>query len=46
LSDYGFQNHPLRKDFPITGFLEVYCQEIDKTIVYKPIGLMQNLRVQ
>ena len=44
LTDFGFDGHPLRKDFPLTGFSEVsYDEESDK-VVYKPVELMQTFR--
>jgi NADH/F420H2 dehydrogenase subunit C len=45
LTDYGFEGHPLRKDFPLTGFLEVYYNEVKKRIVYEPINLAQEYRL-
>jgi len=45
LTDYGFQGHPLRKDFPLTGFLEVYFDDSSKQIVYEPVGLAQEYRI-
>ncbi|KAN0016439.1 hypothetical protein ACTFIU_006406 [Dictyostelium citrinum] len=44
LTDYGFVGYPLKKDFPITGYLEVYYDVADKKIIYKPIELMQEYR--
>jgi NADH-quinone oxidoreductase subunit C len=44
LTDYGFVGYPLKKDFPITGYLEVYYDVNDKKIIYKPIELMQEYR--
>jgi len=41
LTDYGFDGHPLRKDFPVTGFLEVYYDDEKKRIVYLPLSLGQ-----
>ena len=45
LTDYGFEGYPLRKDFPLSGFLEVYYSEIKKRIVYEPINLTQQYRL-
>jgi len=45
LTDYGFEGFPLRKDFPITGFLEVRYDESEKRIVYEPVELMQEYRL-
>jgi len=44
LTDYGFDGHPLRKDFPITGFVEVRYDEERKRVVYEPVKLMQEYR--
>lgn len=44
LTDYGFEGHPLRKDFPLTGFLEVYYSELQKQVVYKPVNLSQQYK--
>ena len=44
LTDYGFEGHPLRKDFPLTGFIEVRYNETKKRIVYEPILLAQKYR--
>ena len=44
LTDYGFQGHPLRKDFPLTGFNEVRYSEKEKKVVYEPVKLEQNYR--
>jgi len=44
LTDYGFQGHPLRKDFPLTGFVEVRYDEDAKRVVYEPVELMQDFR--
>ena len=44
LSDYGFEGHPLRKDFPLTGFIEVrYCEQ-KKRVVYEKISISQEAR--
>lgn len=44
LTDYGFEGHPLRKDFPLTGFNEVRYDETRKAVVYEPVNLQQNFR--
>ena len=44
LTDYGFDGHPLRKDFPTTGFVEVRYDEERKRVVYEPVKLMQEYR--
>ena len=44
LTDYGFQGHPLRKDFPLSGHNEVRYSEDDKKVVYEPVKLEQNYR--
>lgn len=44
LTDYGFDGHPLRKDFPITGFVEVRYDEERKRVVYEPVKLTQEYR--
>ena len=44
LTDYGFEGHPLRKDFPLTGFVEVrYDNEVNR-VVYEPVELRQEFR--
>lgn len=45
LTDYGFSSHPLRKDFPLTGFREVRYDDKTKTIISEPIELPQSLRL-
>jgi NADH-quinone oxidoreductase subunit C len=45
LTDYGFANHPLRKDFPLTGFIETYYNEEQKRLTYEPVYLAQDYRV-
>jgi NADH-quinone oxidoreductase subunit C len=45
LTDYGFKGHPLRKDFPLTGFLEIYYNDEEKKIIYEPVELAQEFRV-
>ena len=44
LVDYNFKGHPLRKDFPLTGFNEVRYSEKEKKVVYEPVKLEQNYR--
>jgi NADH:ubiquinone oxidoreductase subunit C len=44
LTDYGFLGHPLRKDFPLVGFVETFYNDSNKLIVYKPIKLTQDFR--
>lgn len=44
LTDYGFQGHPFRKDFPLTGHVELRYSEEDKRVVYEPVELAQDLR--
>ena len=41
LTDYGFQGHPLRKDFPLTGYVEVRYDDAQKRVVYEPVKLTQ-----
>lgn len=45
LTDYGFEGHPLRKDFPISGYVEVKYDENKKRIVVEPLGLSQDFRL-
>ena len=45
LTDYGFIGFPLRKDFPLSGYLEVYYNELKKRVVYEPIQLSQKYRL-
>jgi NADH-quinone oxidoreductase subunit C len=45
LTDYGFEGHPLRKDFPLTGFVEVRYDDALKRVVYEPVHLTQEFRV-
>ena len=45
LTDYGFQGHPLRKDFPLSGYLEVRYDYSKKRVVYEPIQLAQEFRL-
>ncbi|RWX78840.1 NADH-quinone oxidoreductase subunit C [Neorhizobium lilium] len=44
LTDYGFEGHPLRKDFPLTGFVEVRYDDSAKRVVYEPVELRQEFR--
>jgi NADH-quinone oxidoreductase subunit C len=44
LTDYGFRGHPLRKDFPTTGYTEVRYDEVQKRVVYEPVKLPQEYR--
>ncbi len=45
LTDYGFRGHPLRKDFPTTGYTEVRYDEVTKRVVYEPVKLVQEYRL-
>lgn len=45
LTDYGFEGHPLRKDFPLTGYKEVYYDEKEQKVLYKPVELAQEFRL-
>lgn len=45
LTDYGFDGHPQRKDFPLTGFVELRYDETQKRVVYEPVTLQQDFRV-
>jgi len=44
LTDYGFEGHPLRKDFPLTGYVEVRYDDEQKRVVYEPVRLTQDFR--
>ena len=44
LTDYGFEGHPLRKDFPQTGYVELRYSEAEKRVVYEPVSLPQDFR--
>jgi NADH-quinone oxidoreductase subunit C len=44
LTDYGFEGHPLRKDFPLTGFVEVRYDQDEARVVYEPVKLTQEFR--
>jgi len=45
LTDYGFEGHPLRKDFPLTGYVELRYDEEQRRVVYEPVKLTQDFRV-
>jgi NADH-quinone oxidoreductase subunit C len=44
LTDYGFEGHPMRKDFPLTGHVEVRYDDEQKRVVYEPVTLVQDFR--
>ena len=44
LTDYGFEGHPMRKDFPVSGYVEVRWDEAEKRVVYEPVKLPQEFR--
>ena len=44
LTDYGFEGHPFRKDFPLTGYTEVRYDEAEKRVIYEPVSLRQEFR--
>jgi NADH-quinone oxidoreductase subunit C len=44
LTDYGFEGHPFRKDFPLTGYVEVRYDEAQKRVIYEPVKLTQEFR--
>ena len=44
LTDYGFEGHPLRKDFPLTGYVEMRYDDEEKRVVYEPVSLTQEFR--
>ncbi len=44
LTDYGFEGHPFRKDFPLTGYVEVRYDEAQKRVIYEPVRLVQEFR--
>jgi NADH-quinone oxidoreductase subunit C len=44
LTDYGFQGHPQRKDFPLTGYVELRYSEVEKRVIYEPVSLPQDFR--
>jgi NADH-quinone oxidoreductase subunit C len=45
LTDYGFKGHPLRKDFPLTGFFEIFYNDVIKSIVFSSVLLTQDYRI-
>jgi len=45
LTDYGFEGHPLRKDFPLTGYVEVRYDDSQKRVIYESVEMMQEYRV-
>lgn len=44
LTDYGFEGHPLRKDFPLTGYVEIRYDDEQKRVIYEPVKLVQDFR--
>ena len=44
LTDYGFTGHPLRKDFPLSGFTDIFYNDAQKLLVYEPVELAQSFR--
>ena len=44
LTDYGFEGHPQRKDYPLTGYVEMRYDEQQKRVVYRPVELVQEFR--
>ncbi len=44
LTDYGFEGHPMRKDFPLTGYVEVRYDDAQKRVIYEPVKLTQDFR--
>jgi len=44
LTDYGFKGHPLRKDFPLTGYIDIYYNDSTQTISAAPLEISQNMR--
>jgi NADH-quinone oxidoreductase subunit C len=44
LTDYGFEGHPMRKDFPLTGFVELRWDDVQKRVIYEPVKLAQEFR--
>jgi NADH-quinone oxidoreductase subunit C len=44
LTDYGFEGHPMRKDFPLTGFVELRWDDVQKRVIYEPVKLQQEFR--
>lgn len=45
LTDYGFEGFPLRKDFPLTGYLETRYDDSSQRVIYEPVELSQELRI-
>ncbi len=45
LTDYGFKGHPLRKDFPLTGYVEVRYDDFVKRLLYEKVSLAQEYRI-
>jgi len=45
LTDYGFEGHPMRKDFPLSGFIELRYDENKKRVIVEPLQLTQNYRL-
>jgi len=45
LTDYGFEGHPMRKDFPLSGFIELRYDESKKRVIVEPLQLTQNYRL-
>ncbi len=45
LTDYGFKGHPLRKDFPLTGYVEVRYDDFTKRLLYEKVSLTQEYRI-
>ncbi len=45
LTDYGFKGHPLRKDFPLTGFIEIFYDDFSKRLLYEKVSLTQEYRI-
>jgi NADH-quinone oxidoreductase subunit C len=44
LTDYGFEGHPLRKDFPLTGHVEMRYDDLQKRVIYEPVSMVQDFR--
>jgi NADH-quinone oxidoreductase subunit C len=44
LTDYGFVGHPLRNDFPLSGFIDIFYNDAQKLLVYEPVELAQSFR--
>ena len=44
MTDYNFEGHPLRKDFPLTGHTEVRYDDLEKKVIYEPVKLTQEFR--